>query len=60
MTTYRIIDDDKIEIDFHGVKPSDDIRRKMKDVRIWWNQDKKIWYGLKNNETLEVAKEICG
>jgi 8-oxo-dGTP diphosphatase len=60
MTTYTITENNRIEIDFHGVKPSDEIRSKMKAVRIWWDPDRKIWHGFNNNETLAVAKEICG
>jgi hypothetical protein len=60
MTTYTITDDNQIEIDFHGVKPSADIRNKMKAVKIWWDPNRMIWHGLNNNETLAVAKEICG
>lgn len=60
MTTYIITDDNKIEIDFHGAKPSAEIRSKMKAVRIWWDPDRMIWHGFNNNKTLAVAKEICG
>lgn len=60
MTTYTITDDNKIEIDFHGVKPSAEIRSKMKAVKIWWDPSRMIWHGFNNDETLAVAKEICG
>lgn len=49
-----------IEIDFDGVKPSVDIRNKMKAVKYRWNPNKMIWWAYKNDETLAVAKEICG
>jgi hypothetical protein len=49
-----------IEIDFDGVKPPQDIRKKMKDVKYQWNPNKMIWWAYKNNETIAVAKEICG
>ena len=49
-----------IETDFDGVKPSVDIRNKMKAVKYRWNPNKMIWWAYKNDETLAVAKEICG
>ena len=58
--TYTITDDNKIEIDFHGVKPSAAIRSKMKAVKIWWDPDRMIWHGFNNEETLAVVIEICG
>ena len=60
MTTYRINEDNKVEINFHGVKPGCAIRKKMKDIRIWWNPEDRVWRGPKNDDTLAVAKEICG
>lgn len=49
-----------IEIDFNGVIPSKEIRDKMKDVNYSWNPKKKIWWAYKNDDTVAVAKEICG
>ncbi len=49
-----------VEIDFDRVKPSVDIRNKMKAVKYRWNPQKKIWWAYKNDETVAVAKEICG
>lgn len=60
MPTYVITSDNKIEIDFHGVKPSAAIRSKMKAVKIWWDPNRMIWHGFCNEETLAVAKDICG
>ena len=60
MPTYVITSDNKIEIDFHGVKPSAVIRSKMKAVKIWWDPNRMIWHGFCNEETLAVAKDICG
>lgn len=60
MTTYTVVDDNRIEIDFHGVKPDANTRSKMKTVKIWWDPSKMVWLGPKNDTTLAVAKEICG
>lgn len=49
-----------IEIDFDGVKPSLEIRNKMKAVKYRWNPNKLIWWAYKNDDTVKVAKEICG
>lgn len=32
----------------------------MKAVKYRWNPNKMIWWAYKNDETLAVAKEICG
>ena len=60
MVSYSFNDMGGIEIDFDGVKPPQDIRKKMKDVKYQWNPNKMIWWAYKNNETIAVAKEICG
>lgn len=60
MTTYTIVHENRIEIDFHGVKPDANIRSKMKAVKIWWDPSNRIWYGPKNDATLAVARKICG
>lgn len=60
MASYTVISDNRIEIDFQGLKPGADIRNKMKAVKIWWDPSRKIWFGPKNTSTLDVAKEICG
>lgn len=49
-----------IEIDFNGVQPSCEIRNKMKAVKYRWNPNKMIWWAYKNDNTVAVAKEICG
>ena len=59
MVTYTI-ENNIIEIDFHGEKPNVSIRNKMKAVKIWWNPQKMVWYGPVNNSTIAVANEICG
>jgi len=60
LVSYSFNDMGGIEIDFDGVKPPQDIRKKMKDVKYQWNPNKMIWWAYKNNETIAVAKEICG
>lgn len=60
MANYSFNDMGGIEIDFCGVKPSMEIRNKMKAVKYRWNPTKMIWWADKNDETIEVAKEICG
>lgn len=60
MTTYSINSDGQLEIDFHGVKPDYNTRNKMKAAKIWWNPDKKVWFGPQNDATLAVANELCG
>ncbi len=34
---------DRIEIDFHGIKPDAATRSKMKAVRTWWDPSKMVW-----------------
>ncbi|MGN0603724.1 MAG: hypothetical protein ACI4I2_07070 [Oscillospiraceae bacterium] len=60
MANYSFNDMGGIEIDFDGVKPSLEIRNKMKAVKYRWNPTKMIWWAYKSDETLAVAKEICG
>lgn len=60
MATYSFNDIGGIEIDFNGVKPSEKIRKKMKSVNYRWNPKRKIWWAYKNNDTVAMAKEICG
>ena len=60
MASYSFNDMGGVEIDFGGVKPAVEIRNKMKAVKYRWNPTKKIWWAYKNNETIAVAKEICG
>ena len=55
MASYSFNDMGGIEIDFDGVKPPQDIRKKMKDVKYQWNPNKMIWWAYKNNETIAVA-----
>ena len=58
MATYSF--NNIIEIDFDGVMPLREIRDKMKDVNYSWNPKKMIWWAYKNDDTVAVAKEICG
>lgn len=60
MATYSFNDKGGIEIDFDGVKPSLEIRNKMKAVKYRWNPNKMMWWAYKNEHTVAVAKEICG
>lgn len=60
MATYSFNDRGGIEIDFDGVKPSLEIRNKMKAVKYRWNPNKMIWWAYKNEHTVAVAREICG
>lgn len=60
MAKYTFNDMGDIEIDFNGVKPSYEIRNKMKAVKYRWNPNKMIWWAYKNDDTVTVAKEICG
>lgn len=60
MATYSFNDMGGVEIDFNGVKPSLEIRNKMKAVKYRWNPTKLIWWAYKNDDTVAVAKEICG
>lgn len=60
MATYSFNDRGGIEIDFNGVKPSLEIRNKMKAVKYRWNPNKMIWWAYKNEHTVAVAREICG
>ncbi|WP_026510992.1 hypothetical protein [Butyrivibrio sp. LC3010] len=60
MASYRFNDLGGVEIDFDGIKPSVEIRNKMKAVKYRWNPQKMIWWAHKNDETVAVAKEICG
>lgn len=60
MAKYSFNDMGGIDIDFNGVKPSYEIRNKMKAVKYRWNPNKMIWWAYKNDDTVAVAKEICG
>lgn len=60
MASYSFNDMGGIEIDFGGVKPSVEIRNKMKAVKYRWNPTKMIWWAYKNDDTVAVAEEICG
>lgn len=60
MAKYSFNEMGGIEIDFDGVKPSLEIRNKMKAVKYRWNPNKMIWWAYKNDDTVAVAKEICG
>ena len=59
MAKYSFNDMGGIEIDFNGIKPSCEIRNKMKAVKYHWNPNKMIWWAYKNDDTVAVAKEIC-
>lgn len=60
MATYSFNDMGGIEIDFAGVKPSAEVRAKLKSVKYRWNPNKMIWWAYKTDETVGMAKEICG
>ena len=60
MASYSFNDMGGIEIDFDGVKPSLEIRNRMKAVKYRWNPNKMIWWAYNSDETIAVAKEICG
>lgn len=59
MPTYSFNNKGGIEIDFNGVKPSYEIRNKMKAVKYCLNPNKMIRWVYKNDDTIVVAKEIC-
>ncbi len=59
MTTYSIKPNDTIEIDFHGVMPEQNIRKKMKTVKFLWDPVNKVWFSHKNDKTLALAKRLC-
>lgn len=60
MATYSFNDMGGIEIDFAGVKPSVEVRNKLKSVKYRWNPNKMIWWAYKTDEALAMAKELCG
>lgn len=60
MASYSFNDMGGIEIDFGGVKPSAEIRNKMKAVKYRWDPTKMIWWAYKNDDTVAVAEDICG
>lgn len=60
LASYSFNNRGGIEIDFDGVKPSLEIRNKMKAVKYRWNPDRMTWWAYKNDDTVKVAKEICG
>lgn len=60
MAAYSFNDKCGIEIDFNGVKPDYETRAKMKTVKYRWNPDRMIWWVYKNDNTIAMAKEICG
>ncbi len=60
MATYSFNEMGGIEIDFAGVKPSAEIRTKLKSVKYRWNPSKMIWWAYKTDEAVDMAKKICG
>lgn len=60
MATYSFNEQGGIEIDFGGIKPDYETRTKMKSVKYRWNPNRMIWWAYKNDETIAMAKEICG
>lgn len=60
MATYKITNENEIEIDFHGVIPDAETRARMKEVQIWWNPTKQVWHAVQSEARLAVAREICG
>lgn len=60
MATYSFNNMGGIEIDFAGVKPSAEVRTKLKSVKYRWNPNKMIWWAYKTDEAVVMAKEICG
>ena len=56
MASYSFNDMGGLEIDFDGVKPSLEIRNRMKAVKYRWNPNKMIWWAYKSDETIAVAK----
>ena len=57
MIKFEIVGDE-VELYFDE-KPSDETRTEMKALKIWWNPDKKCWYGRKSSEVLALAKRLC-
>ena len=57
MATYSFNEMGGIEIDFAGVKPSAEIRTKLKSVKYRWNPSKMIWWAYKTDEAVDMAKK---
>lgn len=57
MIKFKIVEDE-VELYFDE-KPSDETRTEMKALKIWWNPDKKCWYGRNSSEVLALAKRLC-
>lgn len=57
MPRYEIVQN-YLKIYFEG-KPSEEIRRQMKAIGIWWNPSERCWGRELTTERLELARLLC-
>ena len=61
MAHYEINDEQNgVELYFDGVFPDEELRNKMKSLKLRWNPNKKCWYTKQyNKKGVEFIKEYC-
>lgn len=61
MAHYEINDEQKgVELYFDGVFPDDELRNKMKSLKLRWNPNKKCWYTKQyNKKGVDFIKDYC-
>lgn len=60
MARYELNDDlNGVEVYFDS-KPDEPIRNEMKAIHYRWHKDKRCWYAKQNEDTIALAKRVCG
>ena len=60
MARYELNDDlNGVEIYFDSM-PDESIRNEMKAINYRWHRAKKCWYAKQNEDTMALAKRVCG
>ena len=60
MARFELNDDLKgVEIYFDSM-PDESIRNEMKAINFRWHRVKKCWYAKQNEDTMALAKKVCG
>ena len=59
MVRYSLFGNNKIKIAFNSM-PSEEIRNKVKAAGYHWDWGERCWKADLSDETLTVAREVCG
>ena len=54
------LNNNKIEIDFAGIKPDNRVEEIIKSSNFKWDSDKKIWYADNNYDNIMTLTKISG